>query len=412
MKPFSLLIKPASADCNLRCPYCFYLKRSSLYPETARHRMPQDVLDRLVRRYMETEQPHYAFCWQGGEPTLMGLDFYKRVIELQQKYGRSGSSVANALQTNGLLLDDDFAAHFAAYNFLIGVSLDGPADIHDRFRVHAGGAGSHAQVLKAIERLKQGGADFNILTLVTTANVTRGKEVYNYLCNEGFSYHQYIPCVEFDEDNAPLPFTVSAAAWGDFLCEIFDEWIRPGRPRVSVRLFDAILMRMLNGQKTICHMEDNCSQYFVVEYNGDVYPCDFFVEEERKIGNTMTHSWQELLDSPDYRVFGDLKSEWNDECAECEFLAYCAGDCLKHRLYQNNDPKKLSWLCEGWKQFYKHSLPAFNKLARTIETENHQRMIAERQKARAVHLGANIGRNDPCPCGSGKKFKKCCGALK
>jgi len=411
MRTFSLLIKPASADCNLRCPYCFYLKRGGLYRETARHRMSERVLERMVSTYLKTEQPQHVFCWQGGEPTLMGLDFFRRAVELEAGYGKPGSSVANSLQTNGVLIDDEFASFLSKYNFLVGVSLDGPQEIHDRFRVSANGSGSHAQVLKALKRLKRHRVEFNILTLVTSANVTRAKEVYHYLCDMGLLYHQYIPCVEFDGRNNLLPFAVTARQWGDFLCEIFDEWIAPALPKVSVRLFDSILAFLLNGDKTICRMQDDCRRYFVVEYNGDVYPCDFFVDEDKKIGNVMTDAWQELLKSPQYLAFGRLKPRWNQACSECEYLSLCAGDCLKHRLYENNNPKNLSWLCEGWKRFYRHSLPGFKKLAGEIQRENQRRRIAERVKLNPPP-GKKIGRNDPCPCGSGKKYKRCCGAPK
>ena len=348
MQPFSLLVKPSSADCNLCCEYCFYLERSTLYPESKRHRMPDKVLVQMISSYMKTEQKQYAFGWQGGEPTLMGVDFFRRVTELQQKYGRSGALVANGLQTNATLIDKEFAKHLAKYKFLVGVSLDGSENIHNRYRITADGHESYTDVLRGIEHLKQNNVEFNILTLVTSANVKKAKEVYSFLCDMGFFYHQYIPCVEFDDKGHPMPFSINGEEWGDFLCEIFDEWIREDTRKVSVRLFDSILTLIVDGVYNVCHMGDNCCQYFVVEHNGDIYPCDFFVESNKKLGNIMNDSWEELQNSPKYIEFGRKKALWNEGCNHCEYLKYCSGDCLKHRLYKRDNSKDLSLLCKGW----------------------------------------------------------------
>jgi uncharacterized protein len=410
MKPFTLLIKPASADCNLRCEYCFYLGHSSLYPETKKHRMSADVLEKLIVGYMDTEQPNYAFGWQGGEPTIMGLDFFEKVTDLQKKHGRAGSLVSNGLQTNGVLIDDELARHFRKYNFLLGVSLDGPAEIHDHYRRYAGGSGSHADVLKGIEALKRHDVDFNILILVNAANVGRGREVYRYLCDNGFLFHQYIPCVEFDGGGKPMPFTISGGQWGDFLCEVYDEWYKADTRRVSIRFFDSLMTYLVDNVYNICHMNRNCCQYFVVEYNGDIYPCDFFVDKDLRIGNVADTSWNEAQESPLYLAFGRQKYRWNGLCEGCEYLPYCSGDCLKHRLPTHHDPATLSWLCSGWKQFYKHSLPGFRTLAQHIKSERRMAHAAGGGGAEPQGSFEGIGRNDPCPCGSGKKFKKCHGA--
>ena len=367
MRQFSLLIKPASADCNLHCPYCFYLDRSALYPETKRHRMSEEVLTQMISSYMKTAQKQYAFGWQGGEPTIMGVDFFRRVTDLQQKYGKNGALVANGLQTNATLIDGEFAKHLAKYKFLVGVSLDGPENIHNRYRITADGRGSYINVLRGIEHLKQNNVEFNILTLVTSANVKKGRDVYRFLCDMGFFYHQYIPCVEFDGKGSPMPFSVSGEEWGDFLCEIFDEWIKRDTRKVSMRLFDSILALMVDGVRNACNMGDNCCQYFVVEHNGDIYPCDFFVDSDKKLGNIMNDSWKELQVSPKYMEFGRKKSLWNKECEKCEYLKYCMGDCPKHRFYKGDNPDNLSWLCKGWKQFFSHSLPEFKKLALSIK---------------------------------------------
>lgn len=409
IKPFSLLVKPASADCNLRCQYCFYIDKFSLYPETHVHRMPDEVLERMISSYMATEQPVYSFGWQGGEPTLMGVKFFEKVVSLQQQYGRPGSKVSNALQTNATLINDELAALLAQYNFLVGVSLDGPEELHDYYRRTVGGQGSHRMVLKGIECLRKNRVEFNILTLVNSRNMSHGREMYQYLKDMGCFYHQYIPCVEFDEKGNPMPYTVSGEEWGNFLCEVFDEWIKSDVYTVSVRIFDSILNFLVDGVYTTCHLAGNCCQYFVVEYNGDIYPCDFFVARELKLGNVMENSWEEVRNSPTYVEFGKQKAEWNSQCQKCQWLYICSGDCLKHRLYGDTNPRKLSWLCAGWKKFFEHSMPYFKQLALRVLKERECAGIIEKTGKHELFPEKQLGRNDLCFCGSGKKYKKCHG---
>ena len=389
MTPFSLLLKPASADCNLRCPYCFYAGK---HPSATARRMSREVLDRVISSYLATEQPQYVFGWQGGEPTLLGVDFFRAVTELQQRHGRAGAVVSNGLQTNGTLIDDALAEHLRAYNFLVGVSLDGPAEVHDFYRRDAAGGGSHAAVLGGVACLRRHGVEHNALTLVTPANVGRAAEIFSYLAEQGFFYQQYIPCVEFDGRGAPLPWTISGEQWGEFLCALFQEWRRGG---VEVRLFEALLARLLRQPAPLCHLGNNCCQYFVVEYNGDVYPCDFFVTPETRLGKVGEDSWEALQQSPAYREFGAAKAQWSERCSDCGYQQWCAGDCLKHRYRNGADPRALSWLCAGWRQFYRTCLPEL-------------RALADRLRPPAGPLAA-VGRNDLCPCGSGRKYKRCCG---
>ena len=407
MKPFSLLIKPASADCNVRCEYCFYLKKSALYPDTKIHRMNDTVLEKMISTYMATDQPQYVFGWQGGEPTLMGPEFFRKVTKLQQQYGRKGVFVSNGLQTNATLIDDEFAAHLGEYRFLVGVSMDGPADIHDTYRKNAAGRGTHADVMRGIEALRKNAVEFNVLVLVSQANVARGAEVYRYMRDMGLFYHQYIPCVEFDGKGNRLPFAITGPEWGKFIIDIFNEWIKADTRKVSVRLFDSILSYLVDGSRDICRMGKNCCQYFVVEHNGDIYPCDFFVDEGLKLGNVANSSWEKLQRSAEYRNFGKQKSQWNKKCSGCKWLKYCLGDCLKHRLYGGMKADNISWLCEGWMMFYEHAMPAFRKLADEIR-EQRARESEERRKMLAAS-GREPERNDACPCGSGKKYKNCCG---
>lgn len=366
LRPFSLLIKPASADCNLKCEYCFYLDNHTLYPETRHHRMSDQILERVIATYMATGQPQYSFIWQGGEPMLMGMEFFQKVTELQVKHAKKRSVICNALQTNATLLTYEFVKHLKKYNFLVGVSLDGPASIHNQYRKRINGDGTHETVLQGIEILNRLQVEFNILTLVSSANVKKGREVFNYLCDCGFYYHQYIPCVELDEHGILRPYAINGQEWGEFLCTVFDAWLGRDPLRVSVRLFDSILLLLMDGVRNLCHMNDDCCQYFVVEYNGDIYPCDFFVQPELKLGNINENSWSQLLQLKKYRTFGQQKKDWNKACYSCKYQMFCAGDCLKHRLYSGNKPDNLSWLCEGWKRFFEYSLPEFKKLAAKI----------------------------------------------
>ncbi len=407
MNPFSLLIKPASADCNLNCEYCFYLEKCDIYPETRRHRMSDEVLEKLISSYLATDQPFYSFGWQGGEPTLMGTAFFKKVVKLQQKYGRPGSSVGNGLQTNATLITDEMATLFADYKFLLGCSLDGPAEIHDLYRQTTDSVGSHERVVKGIDLLSEKRVEFNILVLVSQANVHRAEEVYQYLVEEGHTYHQYIPCVEFDEKGDLLPYAISGSEWGDFLCRIYDLWYPKDAYKVSIRQFDAVLNQLVDGNAGVCTMGNNCCQYFVVEYNGDVYPCDFFVDEPLRLGNILSDSWDSLLKSPLYRQFGARKKQWHPQCETCEVLPLCQGDCIKHRVAVECKAGNLSRLCDGWQQFYTHSAHGFEVLAESIR----QQRLSEQNRAGVQNprQAEKVGRNNPCPCGSGKKYKKCCG---
>lgn len=378
IRPFSLLIKPASGDCNLQCEYCFYLDpHSSFYPETRTHRMSYEVLERMTKSYLETPQPAgqpYLFSWQGGEPTLMGVDFFVAATALQKKYKQPNTTCTNAFQTNGVLVDERFAKFLAQEKFLTGISLDGPKEIHDHYRHRCGGAGgTFDAVMKATRTMKAAGAEFNILTLVNDRNAKEPQRVYEFLCNEGFLFHQYIPCVEPDGQGGVKPYSVSPEAWGDFLCGLFDAWYPKDTRRVSIRLFDAIFNLLVLGERNQCTMCNNCSQYLVVEYNGDIFPCDFFVEKRLKLGNLMQDSWDDFLANPVYAAFGEQKLQTNPLCEHCQFNWLCVGDCLKHRFCSGGgSPRRLSHLCEGWRRFFAHTLPRFKALAETFVAEQQR----------------------------------------
>jgi uncharacterized protein len=404
-KPFSLLVKPASADCNLRCTYCFYLDKGSLYPETSQHRMSDEVLEAMISSFMAVDQDVYSIGWQGGEPTLMGTDFFRKVVELEERYGRRGAVVANGLQTNATLIDDDLASLLARYRFLVGVSIDGPQDIHDCFRKRSDGTGSHSSVLRGIERLRRNKVEFNGLVLVSSANVGRAREVYNYLCDLGIYYHQYIPCVEFDESGSLLPFAITGKQWGEFLCAVFDEWVSRDVHRVSIRDFDSVINFMVNHTYSVCTMSGRCDHYFVVEHNGDVYPCDFFVERDRRLGNVLSDDLVLLQSSPLLGEFASMKAQWDASCSCCRYLALCSGDCPKQRVHVGSHQPTRSWLCEGWLKFLDHSIKEFERIALSVINSGQHPL---RKQGSITY--PTPGRNDVCFCGSGRKYKRCHGA--
>jgi uncharacterized protein len=405
---FSLLVKPASADCNLRCDYCFYLEKKALYALEPTHRMNDAVLEKLIRGYLSTPQQLYTFAWQGGEPALMGLNFFKRAAELQMRHARRGAPIVNSLQTNGTLISDALAEYLSRQGFLLGVSLDGPPELHDLYRKFPSGKPSHATVMKGVQTLRRHKVQFNILILVSQANVRHARTVYRYLVHQGFYHHQYIPCVEFDPGGGLRPYSITGEEWGRFLCELFDCWHPRDVHRVSIRHFDAILNKGLYGLDTICHLSKNCCQYFVVEYNGDIYPCDFFVRKDLKIGNISDTTWGEAFSSATYQAFGREKARLSPACLECDHLDLCAGDCPKHRVRSSSQGPVASHLCSGWTTF-------LNYTAERIEAlENRIRFFG------AMGLGAGgenrdrqtkpqAAPNQSCSCGSGKKYKKCCG---
>ena len=347
-----------------------------MFPETKVHRMPDHILERMVESYFATPQPQYSFVWQGGEPLLMGEGFYELATDLQMAFGRPGIEVSNSIQTNATLITDRFARIFKACKFLTGVSLDGPPELHDAARINRDGRGSHAQVVEGINTLKKHGAEFNILTLVSKHNIKYPIEIYDYLVQEiDAKFLQFIECVELDENGDMPPYCISAGEWGEFLCKVFDHWVEQDTRKISVRLFDTIIAKLVTGQDICCTTGRDCRQYFVVEYNGDVYPCDFHVLPELKLGNVMTHSWQQMAESQVYKAFGARKSDLHEDCPVCPYFRYCAGDCPKNRVgHSSGAANKLSHICEGMKMFYEHTLPRFRQLADIVMKEREEKM--------------------------------------
>jgi uncharacterized protein len=427
----SLLIKPVSGDCNLHCTYCFYHERSTdPYKDERRHRMSSEVLETVIAQGMALERRQATFGWQGGEPTLAGLDFFRQVVELQKKHGAAGQVVSNGLQTNGLLLDPEWARFLRQYNFLLGVSLDGPVLLHDHYRTSANGSPTQRRVLDVLRMLGQYGVEFNILTVVNRLTAERGVEIYDYLVTEGFDYLQFIPCVEVDPQTGELTdFSVTPEQFADFLCAVFDRWYNGGDPRTSVRDFDAILAIYAGQEAPMCCYQPQCGSYVVVEYNGDVYPCDFYVREDLRLGNVMETSLERLFASEGLRRFARAKADPRHECQVCAWFPLCQQGCPR---FAGVCGIKSHYLCRAYQRFFAHSKAGFMALRDRVLAQRGTLTPAlshewERgnESATGLDSGAGpglaatgampkapvrpVGRNDPCPCGSGRKYKQCCG---
>jgi uncharacterized protein len=357
----SLLIKPASAVCNLDCSYCFYLDREAdPYKSLPARRMSLDTLERLVDTYMFYSYPNATFAFQGGEPTLAGLDFFTKLVEFQQRYGRDGQNVSNALQTNGVLLDDNWAQLFHSFNWLLGVSLDGPEDINDMYRFNKAGRGTWKQVMRGIECLKKNKVDFNVLCVLSQANVDKPKEIYQFYKSIGIDNIQYIPLAEFNPDGSRMPFTVTPEQYGKFLVETFDLWW-PDRRKVRIRFFDNTAEAVAGMRPGSCTMHETCDSYVVVEYNGDIYPCDFFVESHWKLGNLNIDSWSEIARRTRRYNFAQKKTLAHPECQVCEWQSICHGGCPKFREGPHGRFEDLDYFCQAYKMIYARSVAPLRK---------------------------------------------------
>jgi len=357
----SLLIKPASAVCNLDCAYCFYLDRDAdPYSAMPGRRMTAETLERLVDTYLFYSYPNSTFAFQGGEPTLAGPAFFEDLVKLQQRYGRNGQVVANAMQTNGILLDDRWCELFKKFQWLIGISIDGPEPLHDLYRADKRGAGTWRKVMKGVELLKKHNVEFNALCVVSQANVDKAAEVYRFFRSLGIDYVQHIPLSEFDALGQPLPYTITAEQYGRFLCQTFDLWW-PERRKMRIRYFDN-LAEALAGQKPgTCTLHETCDSYVVVEYNGDVYPCDFFVEKDWKLGNVNLDSWAEIARRQRRYQFAATKTLAHPDCLVCEYQSICHGGCPKHRHDPRGNFHDLDYFCAAYKMIFAKAVGPLRK---------------------------------------------------
>ena len=436
---FHLLSKPTGAVCNLDCKYCFFLSKEMLYPGS-RFRMADDLLETYIRQLLEAHQVQDVnVAWQGGEPTLMGLDFFKRSVEYAEKYRRADQKILYTIQTNGTKLDDEWCAFFKEHNFLVGISIDGPRELHDTYRVNKGGQGSFDQVMRGLDHLKKHQVDFNILCTIHAANQDHPLDVYHFFRDElNAKYIQFIPIVErATSDSLPLaelgwsehpggkrPLytqkgnlvtgrSVGAEQYGRFLNAIFDEWVQRDVGEIFVQMFDVALGSWV-GQHSLCIFAPTCGTALALEHNGDLYSCDHFVEPDYLLGNIQNTHMIELITSDKQHKFGqDKQDTLPDYCRSCEVRFACNGGCPRERFIETPDGEPgLNYLCAGYKLFFNHIDRPMRTMADLLRRGRYADEIMNIQAEEAKRLQqafANAKINDPCPCGSGKKFKRCHG---
>jgi uncharacterized protein len=438
-RAFHLMTKPIGPICNLDCKYCFYLEKEKLYPDQQKWKMPDDVLERYIREYIECQDvPEINFAWQGGEPTLLGIDFFRNAVALQKVYA-NGKVIHNAIQTNGTLLDDEWGAFLHENQFLVGLSIDGPRELHDAYRVDKQQRGSFDDVMRGLGVLKKRQVDFNTLTVVNRLNSRKPLEVYRFLKQAGSGFIQFIPLVErspqtrlkvlgLDLAEPPAPgqmhepdspvtgWSVQPRELGEFLVTIFDEWVWHDVGRVFVQLFDVALGNWMGTGSSLCVFAEKCGDALAIEHNGDVYSCDHYVYPRYRLGNVMNQSLGQMVASSQQRRFGADKLDTLPQyCRDCEVRFACNGECPKHRFMRTPDGEEgLNYLCPAYKRFFNHIDPYMKTMAELVKRRQPaatlMRMLAQEAQRARGSSSASVGRNDPCPCGSGLKYKKCCGS--
>jgi uncharacterized protein len=404
----SVLIKPAGPDCNMRCRYCFYLEKAAQFPDVKRHRMTPAILREVVRQVMGQGDQQVSFGWQGGEPTLMGLSFFEQAVNDQIRYGRPGQICGNGLQTNGLLIDSQWACFLAESRFLVGLSLDGPEHVHNRYRLLKNRQPSWSRVVRARDELLEAGVEVNALVVVNDYSAQFADEIYGYHKNSGLTFMQFIACLEPDASGSgkPASYSVSPSAYGDFLNRLFDLWIadfKDNQPATYIRWFESLFFTYVNRIPPECTLLKECGIYVVIEHNGDVFSCDFYVEPAWRLGNLMEKDLSECLNSDLQFRFGAAKADVPDRCLVCPWLEHCRGGCPKDRQF--SDVPRLNYFCESYRMFFEHADPIYRSLAQQwVKTQTRESVLNY-----LAETGSKIERNAPCPCGSGKKFKQCCG---
>jgi uncharacterized protein len=379
---FSLMAKPSGSACNLNCTYCFYLEKQKLYKGDTHFKMNDEVLETYVKAYINSQSsPVVSFAWQGGEPLLAGIGFYEKAVILQGKY-RGKRKIENVLQTNGTLLNEDWCNFLKENNFLVGISIDGPEEFHDKYRLYKNGTASFKQVMQAIELLHKYSVPFNTLTVVNRNNAEHPEEVYSFLKSTGSTYLQFIPVVErYSNDEKRLlradehlqekvtEWSVLPQNYGSFLCSIFDKWIKNDVGKIFVQTFDATLANWFGVHPGLCALNATCGDALIIEHNGDVYACDHFVFPEYLRGNILKQTLPQMVSSLAQSSFGtDKTNNLPDYCLRCEYRFACHGECPKYRFTCTPDGEPgLNYLCEGYLQFFRHVHPYMQYMADMIK---------------------------------------------
>jgi len=326
--------------------------------------MSLNTAEKMIADFLSLDFPVSSFAWQGGEPTLMGLDFYKQVIQLQQQLGKEGQAVSNALQTNAIALNDQWCSFLGDYKWLVGISLDGPKKYHDHYRLDKSGKGTFDRVIAAIEKCKKHKVQFNILVLLNNKNVTAPDELFDFFTSMNIKFLQFVPCVEKDpQTNGVADYSITPQQYGRFICRIFDRWIDYGPEKVSIRIFDSLMNYAIHSRHTNCTFGQKCGDYLVVEHNGDVFCCDFFVDNDHRLGSLLEIPLEKLFFSDIKRKFAQRKAKLNNKCIICRHNAVCRGGCPKDRLIQNDSFGDVNYLCDSYRAIFDHCLPRLQQIA-------------------------------------------------
>jgi uncharacterized protein len=413
---FHVLAKPTGAICNLDCSYCFFLSKEALYPGD-RFRMTDEVMRAYIGQLLAAHtEPRVTIAWQGGEPTLMGLDFFRRAVAVAEELKRPEQLLEHTIQTNGTLLDDEWGAFFAEHGFLVGISIDGPRQLHDVYRLDKRGGPTFDKVLDGFETLVNHGVDVNVLCAVNRVNADHPLEVYRFFRDYlAVSFVQFIPIVErdndtgFQEGDTVTDRSVTAEQWGRFLITVFDEWVANDVGEVFVMGFDTALAKWLGIAGGLCVFAETCGDAIALEHNGDVYSCDHFVEPGYLLGNITTTTLVDLIAKPEQRAFGNAKRDTLPRyCVECPVKFACNGECPKNRFTLTPDGEPgLNYLCAGYRSFFTYIDPVMQRMAELVRAGRNADEVMELLATEKAARFAGVGRNEPCPCGSGRKFKVC-----
>jgi uncharacterized protein len=411
-REYQVFAKPIGARCNLDCHYCYYLNKEHLYQNDESFIMPDDVLEEYIVQHIAASASQVInFSWHGGEPTLLGLDYFRKIVAMQRKHQPRDRRITNGMQTNGTLIDEEWCLFLAKEGFSVGLSLDGPEEIHDRYRVTKGNKPTFRQAMHGYDLLRQHQISCDILCVVHNLNAPYPIQVYQFFKQVKAQYVGFLPLVERqpDTERGVSDRTVSAESWGTFLCTIFDEWLLHDIGHVKVQIFEEATRTAFGEEHSLCIFRKTCGDIPVIEHNGDFFSCDHYADSGHRLGNIRETSLVELLESPQQKAFGEVKFDsLPSACRRCEVLAMCNGACPKDRFLQTNDGQAgLNYLCAGYKHFFTHCRPFVNELAKLWQRPREGQTPQQVQGIR-VGTHANIGRNAPCPCGSGKKYKRCC----
>lgn len=418
----SVMWKTVADACNLACDYCYYKDCDSTLHQG--QLIDPKLLEKFIQEYMARTNGAAVFTWQGGEPLLAGLEFFEKVVELQGKYAPKNTIISNSIQTNGTLIDSEWAEFFRTYRFIVGISIDGPKAMHDKRRKTGSGASSFHRVMAGVNELRKQQVPFSVLTVLHEGNIQDPRALMDFYEENGFTDVQFLPCMEFmaQEPKAPGRYSITPEQYGEFLCDAFDLWYRDGDPVVNIRFFDNILRGYLKLEMESCIQREACPKVLILEENGDAYPCDFYISDDYKLGNVGSDSLESILANPGYEAFLQLKGQVSAECQACDYFHLCHGGCPRNRNWavggitswggtgttatgtpavcRETVIPQGDYFCNSYRQLFNHAHSRMETLAVKVKREWVTAYILSGRRLPA--------RNDQCLCGSGEKFKTCC----